>query len=267
MQLAIAHRFVTSFIAAATLCSGVDLSFAAPCRAQDAPTKPPPVQELPTVDALVLGKRDLKFGGKQLKRMLHDRPRMKDLVQKNDALWMWSIRQFGGESTGRRYKWIKKTSHEGHEQFPAWHDYSMRKKLGWITVNKNRSDGLPATPEEMWSGAIFEMFNTRNDEVFQRLVTDAFDGKLSKDEFIKRSTRLEYNAVKATNDFYESTWKPHVAKLGYESCNAYWFPDLPSTYEEWAEKMNKAYPAYFNYFDKCYESTIANSKIANSKVK
>jgi hypothetical protein len=250
MQLAIVHRLAVSLVATLVLATGVpsaaasdELYAALPSASQD------------------LSKSDLKFGSKQMKRMLRDRPQMRALVETDDALWQWTAGQFAGKYSGRRYRWMKKTTHEGHEKSVAWHDYSMQKKCGWISVDKSRGDGLVAAPEQMWAGVIYELLNTRNDAAFQQALSDALNHKISKQEYIDRCTKLEYNAVKALTHFYEATWKARLGKTGYQSCSAYWFPDVPSTYESWIEKLSKANPAYFDYYDKNYDCAIENSKV------
>lgn len=210
-----------------------------------------------------ISKADLKFGEKQLKRMLADRKAMRELVGKGDDVWLWSAQQFAGNGGARRYKWKNKTSKKsGVQQFGAFHNYDLNKNSGWICVQKTRSDGLAAAPEQMWSGVIYEFFNSRNDTDFEETWKLAAQGKLTKDEYLSRATKLEYSALKEMNAFYETRWKQHAEKMGYPSWNAYWYKELPPTYEEWIDQYKKINPAYVSYHEKSYD--IATSKLKPS---
>lgn len=213
-----------------------------------------------TASTTPISKLELKFGEKQLKRMLSDRKSMRQLVTKGDDLWLWSAQQFAGNGGERRYKWKNKTSKKsGVQQFGAFHNYDLNKNTGWICVQKTRSDGLAAAPEQMWSGVIYEFFNSRNDKDFEETWKLAAHGKLTKEEYLARATKLEYNALKEMNSFYENTWKLHAEKMGYPSWNAYWYKELPATYEEWIDQYKKINPAYVSYHEKSYE--VATSKL------
>lgn len=215
-----------------------------------------------------ISKADLKFGEKQLKRMLSDRKGMRQLIRKGDELWLWSAQQFAGNGGERRYKWKNKTTKKsGVQQFGAFHNYDLGKNSGWICVQKTRSDGLAAAPEQMWSGVIYEFFNSRNDKEFEETWKLAAHGKLNKEEYLTRATKLEYNALKEMNGFYETTWKQHAEKMGYPSWNAYWYKEIPATYEEWIVQYKKVNPSYVSYHEKSYDIATSKLKPANAAAK
>ena len=209
-----------------------------------------------------LTKADMRFGERQVKRMLSDRPQMRGLIKKRDELWMWTARQYAGEYTGRRYNWQKnpETSGTGVDKFGAWHNFDVDTGSGYVTVKKTREDGLLATPEQMWAGVIYELFNVRNDSDFQEAWADVLAHKLSKADYTARSTRLEYNALKELSKFYSTNWKPQAQKFGYESLSWYWFPELPDTYEAWVAKYKTTNPGYFNYYEKGYDTAFVQTK-------
>lgn len=210
-----------------------------------------------------LTKADIRFGERQVKRMLSDRPQMRRLIKKRDELWIWTARQYAGEFTGRRYNWQKNpdTSGSGVDQFGAWHNFDLEKNSGYVTVKKTREDGLLATPEQMWAGVIYELFNVRNDSDFQEAWNDVLAHKLSKADYTACSTRLEYNALKELSRFYCSNWKAQAQKFDYESSSWYWFPDLPDTYEAWVSKYKTTNPGYFNYYEKGYDTAFLQTKV------
>lgn len=200
---------------------------------------------------------DINFGEQQLELMLAARPSMVPLVRKGDPVWNWAARQLGGEATGSKYRWRNEPLQSAGYYPPpfAYHEVALKAETGCVSVRDKQEDGLPADPEKMWSAFIYELFNIRNDVYFDQIWQDARAGRITREEFVLRNAKVEYNAVKAMMHFYNHTWKPNAKSIGFITQPLAWWPtELPSTAEEWIDQHRVQNPGYFKRYEMDFDS-------------
>jgi hypothetical protein len=200
---------------------------------------------------------DLDYGELQLARMLADRPRMAALVKRGDCIWNFAARYYGGQFTGMRYAWANTPDLDASKTATASHNYSLETKSGTITVADQDRDGRDIPAEMLWSNLLFELLNTRNDRDFETLWLAAINQEISRDEFIRKYTKLEYVTLLELWIVYTNGWKQHAQKMGIASNQDYWGGKVPSTFEYWYHSMRKSHPDYFNYYESTYDRAIA----------
>jgi hypothetical protein len=153
-------------------------------------TNLPEVTELTTN----LSNDDIAFGETQMGQMIKDRPEFARYVSKDDDVWQFCVRAFAGAAIGEHIIW--NNSLLENERYLADHLGPYDGHPGYIQIRKNVASGdrrgRPLTCEELWSCAVFELENIRSHRAFLALYYRALDGKLSREEWIRGCSRLEY---------------------------------------------------------------------------
>jgi len=168
----------------------------------------------------------IEYGKTQAKAMLKDRPGMSKYVNnshfnkaitEDDSIWQWLVRKFAGEDAGELIDWNPK--------YPPY---------GWLAVNRNpvdrrssisiniiytkktapdeRSIGKEVRFEDLWACAVFELLNVIQQEEFHKIFKQAAKGKITREEFVMRIARVEFETVKKSKQFYFKVWKPWAKK-------------------------------------------------------
>jgi len=139
---------------------------------------------------------DLRHGERQVEQMLKDRPAMAAFGEKAATLRQWAMRKFAGEDLGKKIIWDASTpeSESSAENIPPSEGKPGRIRLrarqrSWWVSNDDR------VCEDLWSDAVFELYNVTNGERFGQLERDASAGKLSKQEFATRAVTIESRAA------------------------------------------------------------------------
>lgn len=216
-------------------------------------TPPPPSTNT------VLSANDLQFGREQVEQMLRDREEMATCVAPGDPVYQWAVRQFAGEATGHRTYWS-----------PDPPDCPLDCMADNTPVNENRKGfirirerhevgekkGNQVLCEELWSSAVFELYNIANGNRVHSIYYAALAGKISKEEWVGNLTRLEFLAVGKTARFYCSIWRPWAVGKGMKTEQLYWYVGEPDNYLEWINsyKDKSGYP--YSYYQQ-YEKEIA----------
>ena len=166
---------------------------------------------------------DLQHGQQQVRRMLKDRPAMAQYGDKASVLYPWAVRKFAGEDLGQRILW---DSVDPSPDWDAEHCPPTAESPGFIRVRGKYKDGPDAgkerTPEEMWSEAVFELYNIVNVKDFQRIEDDAAAGKLSKDEFVVRMAEVECRAAEKMRAFYIRVFLPWAKEHRLSTNPRFW---------------------------------------------
>jgi hypothetical protein len=179
-----------------------------------------------------LSQSDIDFGQLQVENMVRDRPKMAAIIGKHSPVWNWVVRQFAGEVTGRRYLWRNHPELKDPHKHLASHFHSPD-ETGWITVQEIDEDGYAVGGEQAWAMAIYELLNTRNDPSFEELTAKAIQGKLSKDDYSRKSAELEFASSKELSLFYRNVWVAQVGATPTDQRQKYWYVDFPESYDEW----------------------------------
>jgi hypothetical protein len=183
-----------------------------------------------------LSVEDLKYGQVQVQRMLTDRPEMARYIRKGDAIWNWCSRQYAGECTGSKYFWSP--NEEDNDGLIGWHSVPYLGRPGSVTVGQKYN--MSRDGEKLWSVAIFELFNLRNDATFLAWDRHASFSKINQHERVKQCVWLEYETTKQLTQFYKKYWMPHSKRLHLNNTHAwYWYVGIPTTFDEWFKKMPK----------------------------
>lgn len=216
-------------------------------------TKPPSTAALKAPQTL--SPQDLQFGEQQVKKMIADRPQLAKILLKNEPIWPWAVRQFAGEAANERIYWSSGAVGGGFE-FDAEQSPPDGGKPGFIRLRKTDEHGKPLAANRLLAAFVFECFNIRGGPAFDSLYEEALTGKLTKDQYIDKGTRIEFAATRKAADFYRTIYLPLAKKRNYDLDPQYWEAETPTTYPAWrAQYTNRAgYP--WSFWGKYYDESI-----------
>lgn len=209
----------------------------------------------PAVLERELTPEELAFGAEQVDRMVKDRPEMGRAVFQADALWQFCTRCFGGEAIGETVLWDSALPlQKGYE---AENDGPSDGRKGYIRVRKihvaPETRGQPLTCEELWSCAVFELENLRNHPACHALYEMALKGQLTREDWVRESSKLEYAALRRTAQDFRALWRPLARTRDLSETPWLWGVGCPPTYEAWILQYNdpNGYPwdAFARYYD------------------
>jgi len=190
--------------------------------------------ELPAF-ATNLSTVDLAFGEEQMNRMARDRPELTRYISKGDPIWQFCASAFAGAAIGERIVWDGKLP-EG-KGYRAENLGPYQGHPGFIRIRKHSDSGTdqgqPLSCEELWSCAVYEIENIRNHKAFMVLFHQALAGKLTREEWIRGCTRLEYNAMLRTRKDFTRLWLPMARNRPITINKSFWGGDVPNSYDEW----------------------------------
>ncbi len=160
----------------------------------------------------------LKWGEKQLKQMLKDRPAMALYVTQGDDLWNWTVRQFAGEVSGVEVGWNNtwygpeaggRNDRDAATTFWPPSDkihVTVTAKYGGLGNLKNQAElkGKPKDGPMLWYDTIFELFNSQKMVRFMKVCRRAMEGKIDRETFILEIDMVENGTRKEAFDFYQN---------------------------------------------------------------
>ena len=158
-------------------------------------------------------------------RMLHDRPAMAQFGEEAEFLRGWAARKFAGEDFAEPIDWDPSPPlHSDAEHLaPAGDAHAA------ILVEENYTEGpkagKPRPFEELWAGAVYELYNVTYSREFVRLNDEADEGKVSKEAFVGGILKYELLAAQRTRAFYVNVFLPWAEKKKLPTDPALWFCD------------------------------------------
>jgi tetratricopeptide (TPR) repeat protein len=167
----------------------------------------------------------LRHGQEQVARMLRDRPTMAQYPQETEFLRGWAARKFAGEDFAAPIDWDPSPPlHSDAEHLaPAGDAHAA------ILVEENYSsgpkEGNPRAFEELWAGAVYELYNVTYSREFVRLNDEADEGKVSKEAFVGGILKYELLAAQRTRAFYLQVFLPWAEQKKLPTDPALWFCD------------------------------------------
>lgn len=177
---------------------------------------------------------DLIFGMSQTDKMMQDREPMRLLVQKGDRIYDWVSRQFAGEACGKRVSWNADENLGKPASYKSDHCYPSKDEKAFIRIRSGRDKDNVYDEHLLWECCIFQLHSLRNFKSYDQNYNEACNGKLTKDQWIRKNTENEFNTNKATKDFFYRNWAPHLKSKGIDPQEHLWEVDwTPATYEEW----------------------------------
>jgi hypothetical protein len=233
------------------------------------------VEQAEKVDALKAEIRqlsvtaDMAYGNRQVAQMLVDRPAMSAYttrdgeerrVTEKDWIWQWAAAHYGQMINGERVAWDRREPDKSHF-FSAEHYIPRPGSVGLIRIRnyvQNREgETRPAAFEELWSTFSFEMLNTLNASGFLEVYNRALHGNLSRDDWVRGYTMLEYKTELKHIDFFQSTWVPWAKQNNYPYDKTIWHLDIPRDYEGWIQKYkSSANDPYLRFYQDYYDNVI-----------
>lgn len=200
-----------------------------------------------------------KWSKRQMSHMLADRPIMKNYqigkqifwVSQQDSIWQWVAEGYAGKTTNFWTAW-----HEAPpvETFEAMHCRGPDNAYLYIKdITPAISDGHNETFEKLWRCAVFELLNLENACEFSEIELAAYDGKCTRDEFVKKKAMLEHRALGKLQRFCMSVWTPWCKTNGFVSNSAVWRHGYHPNFETWLSSYppDSRYP--WQYYGESYE--------------
>jgi hypothetical protein len=210
---------------------------------------------------------ELEHGRTQLEQLLRDRPEMCLLDPRSTEIGEWVIREFAGEDLWTVVSWNPEPPKRAGVN--GVHRYPTRQNTGWVRI---RSRGQDPTSKEhrfesTWKSLVFELNNISHAGEFEQVHRDAIDldFPMTKDDYIRRMTSIEYQSLKNTRDFYERSWKPILEKKGFKTDPAIWGTDLPSTHDAWIGRSQNESKYPWASYGKYYDEVISPFRARNGK--
>lgn len=205
-----------------------------------------------------LTEADLEHGRKQVAQMLADRPAMRPADGDASPLCQWAVRKFAGEDLGHRIVWDAKapghhTTAENHPREP----YAIR-LLG--RYRDGARAGEECSLDELWSGAVYELYNICNARQFAELFRLAGAGQLSKREFIAQGLTYEFHATGKSRAFYLHVFLPWAETQTVSSSPQNWYIGRPMDPKEAIRSVGKDDPVW-HYYERMYDHTVLQAAL------
>lgn len=200
---------------------------------------------------------DLIFGMAQTDKMMADRKPMGFLVKKGDPIYNWVSRQFAGEACGEHVSWNPEEDLGKPAIYKADHCYPSRVEKAYIRIRSNNGSGNFYDEHSLWESCIFELHNIRNFKAFDKVFHDACGGKVTKEEWLRKNTEIEYKSNRKVKDFFYRIWVPYLSTKGIDHRRHIWDVDwTPEKYQDWigAYTDTEGYP--WDYWGTYYDTQI-----------
>jgi hypothetical protein len=165
----------------------------------------------------------LAHGERRVRAMLADRPAMAQHVSPGSPVWQWAARKFAGEDLAGPVDWDPSPPRDSG----ADHTSPTPERCGSIRVRKFAAkldeQGAPATFDECWRRAVFELHNLAGAADFQRAAAAAAAGKLTEEEYVCQICQAEYRAAQRTRAFYIGVYLPWALEHGVKTDPRRWY--------------------------------------------
>jgi tetratricopeptide (TPR) repeat protein len=198
---------------------GADLKAAIAANAGDGGIGYKPLRETP------LSPQAIEHGRKQLAAMLHDRPPMAQFGDEAKLFRNWAERKFAGEDFGQPIDWDPSPPLHSDAEHLAPGDGQNAAILVQADYTHGPDAGKPRSFEELWAGAIYELYNVSHAREFKRLNEEADRGKVSKEQFVADILKYEMLAAQHTRTFYVQVFLPWAEKKKLPTDPSLWFCD------------------------------------------
>jgi hypothetical protein len=216
-----------------------------------------PAAPEPLAEKKVLSAEDLAFGEQQVARMVSDRREMRRHVQPSDPIWRYCARAFAGEAAGQRVFWDSAPPLDGYD---ADHRWPFGKDPGRIRVRERAAAGAARgnerSCEELWASAVYELENMRSGPAYEQLYRSALRGELTREQWVRENTVLEYLALHRSRRVFESDWRLPSKARGIPSTPSLWGAEVPDTYEAWISEYRDPSGYPWNVWGRYYDEDL-----------
>ncbi|MCE5269243.1 MAG: tetratricopeptide repeat protein [Planctomycetaceae bacterium] len=195
----------------------------------------------------------LRHGKEQVAKMLKDRPAMAQYPQEAGPIRDWAARKFAGEDFGDLIDWDSSSPlHSDAEHLAAAGDaHAAILVEGNYTSGPN--EGKPRSFEELWAGAVYELYNVGYSREYVRLNGEAEKGTISKEAFVGGILKSELSAAQRTRGFYVEIFLPWAAKKKLPTDSAMWFCDWWDTADHVLDSFTDRSTYPWNPYGRTYD--------------
>lgn len=142
----------------------------------------------------------LQHGEEQVRQMLKDRPAMAEHVTPGDKLWVWATRKFAGEDLGSLIDWNAGLPPLASHVYPRFETRNC-----YIQIAPQRpkeENNAPREFADLWSSAVFELYNATAYREFANIEEQAGKGQLTRDEYVLAILNAEELATHRRRAFF-----------------------------------------------------------------
>jgi hypothetical protein len=193
-----------------------------------------------------------KHGQLQYERLATDRPELLTHCNADgfDALRKWLVQRFAGAGVDTSVFWDNANSTNFDAGHVGEHTWPFNDRPASIRVAKvypkGGEAGQPLAFERLWSVVVYELLNVSNAKAFARVEREAYEGTLSRADYVTKMFHLEYRAVQRTQQFYADYYLPFANGAGLSSNPEYWFM-VEDGWWQGAETFLDRYPFTWTY--------------------
>ncbi len=172
---------------------------------------------------LLLSAEDLRHGREMVEQMLKDRPVMGKFGKSADVLCQWAAHKFAGEDARERVFWdSSSTINTGST---AESIASSEDAPAFIRVQETYTEGPLRGKtrgfEEMWSGAVHELYNMMLSKAMQELAARAGSGAMSKEQYVRDAVLCESRSAERVRSFYIHVFLPWAERQRFPTNPAF----------------------------------------------
>ena len=126
--------------------------------------------------------------------MFHDRPAMAEYGAKAEPLYRWAARKFAGEDLKQRIRW------DSSEPLSAGENHGPSQTSGRPRIQirntyyEGKKKGQKIPCEELWSTAVYELYNITCSGDTNEADANVVRGRLTKEAFLARLDAIERRA-------------------------------------------------------------------------
>jgi hypothetical protein len=180
-------------------------------------------------------------GDLQVFELVSDRPQLQVVVQKDGPIWNWLRDGFNYSEDGVKIFWdsgpTKKTNTTADSETRT--DQSTK----WCFI---RADllykggpyvGTEIKAEELLYDIVLELNNAKQRNEAAKIWRQAYNGKLTRKEYILDNAKLEFRSGKGVKSFYEEVWVPYCKEHQIEPDHRLWALCQPVFYQTWIKQF------------------------------
>jgi hypothetical protein len=154
------------------------------------------------------------FGECQLRQLLKDRPAMRGIVDADDFVYQWVVRQFDSRRQFGRIHWDPREPKSGR---PAEHQIAYLASPAYIRLSSAKT----ISGCDSWLALVFELHNIQNSKSFEELYKEAIAGRIDRKQYSDECLALEFKALVQTQTFFRRHPIPGATALKDPNYTAY----------------------------------------------
>jgi hypothetical protein len=210
-------------------------------------------------DSVAAQNTELAFGRAQVEQVMRDRPDTAPVITSHKALRDFLETNFAGVATGHRVRWDNTPPINIEGGAECW---SHQGELSAIRVSNDPS----FSAIDKCSMMVFELHNAMSKSRGESLLQFAYSGLMSREDFARSSTHLEFQSGINTRDFFRQHPLVPFWRFSRDENQTYQtylsYPDDFSEYLNWPKGSGGPY--LMEYYGKWYDSVFGASKLRDA---